>query len=69
MNTKTPMNTKTLVQLLFSIVLTGSTAVYAVERPIQVDTEGGETVAVFRIGDSRCVLVDDHIICMPVVAK
>ena len=63
------MTTKTLMQLLLTIVLTGSPAVYAVERPIRVATEGGERVAMFRIGDSRCVLVDDQIICMPVVAK
>jgi serine/threonine protein phosphatase PrpC len=64
-----PMDTKTLLQLSLTIVLIGSSAVYAVERPTQMDTEGGERVAVFKIGDSRCVLVDDQIICMPVVAK
>jgi hypothetical protein len=41
----------------------------AVERSIQGATEGGERVAQFKLGDSRCVLVDDQIICMPVVAK
>jgi serine/threonine protein phosphatase PrpC len=63
------MNAKTLTQLLLAIVLAGSAAVYAVERPIYVAIEGGKSVAVFKIGDSRCVLVDDRIVCMPVATK
>ncbi len=63
------MNAKTLTQLLLAIVLAGSAAVYAVERPIHVAIEGGRSVAAFTIGDSRCALVDDKIVCMRVVTK
>ena len=63
------MNAKTLTQLLLAIALAGSAAVYAVERPILVTTEGGQSVALFKIGDSRCVLVDDQIVCTRVVTK
>jgi len=63
------MNAKTLTQLLLAIVLAGSAAVYAVERPIQAAIEGGESVAEFKIGDSRCALVDDQIRCTRVVTK
>ena len=63
------MNAKTLTQLFLAIVLAGSAAVYAAERPILVATEGGKSVALFKIGDSRCVLVDDQIVCMRVVSK
>lgn len=63
------MNAKTLTQLLLAIVLAGSAAVYAVERPIQVAIDGGKSVAQFTIGDSRCTLVDDQIRCTRVVTK
>jgi hypothetical protein len=61
------MNAKT--QLLLTIVLAGSAAVYAVERPIQTAIKSGESVAEFRIGDSRCALVDDEIRCTRAVTK
>jgi len=63
------MNAKTLTQLLLAMLLAGSTAVYAVERPIQVAIEGGKSVASFNIGDSRCVLRDDQIRCTRLAAK
>jgi serine/threonine protein phosphatase PrpC len=63
------MNAKTLAQLLLAIVLAGSAAVYAVERPIQAAMKSGESVAEFKIGDSRCALVDDEIRCTRVVTK
>jgi hypothetical protein len=63
------MNAKTLTQLLLGIVLAGSAAVYAVERPIHVATEDGNSVALFTIGDSRCALVDDQIVCRRVASK
>jgi serine/threonine protein phosphatase PrpC len=43
--------------------------VYAVERPIQAAMKSGESVAEFKIGDSRCALVDDEIRCTRVVTK
>jgi serine/threonine protein phosphatase PrpC len=63
------MNAKYLAQLFLAIVLAGSAAAYAVEGPIVVGTDGGKSVAVFKIGDSRCVLVDDKIVCMRLVTK
>jgi len=63
------MNAKTLTQLLLAIVLAGSAAVYAVERPIQAAIKSGESVAEFKIGDSRCALVDDQIRCTRAVSK
>jgi len=54
---------------LLAIVLAGSATVYAVERPIQAAIVGGESVAEFKIGDSRCALVDDQIRCTRVVTK
>ena len=63
------MNTKTLTQLLLAIVLAGSAAAYAIERPIRVAIEDGKSVAQFKIGDSRCVLIDDQILCTRVVTK
>jgi serine/threonine protein phosphatase PrpC len=63
------MNAQTLTQLFLAIVLAGSCAVYAVERPIQVVIQEGQSVAQFKIGDSRCVLVDDQIVCTRMVTK
>ena len=63
------MNAKTLSQLLLTIVLAGSAAVSAVERPVQGAIKGAESVAEFKIGDSRCALVDDQIRCTRVVTK
>jgi len=63
------MNAKTLTQLLLAIVLAGAAAVYAVERPIQAAMKSGESVAEFKVGDSRCALVDDEIRCTRLVTK
>jgi len=63
------MTAKILTQLLLAIVVAGSAAVYAVERPILVASEGGNSVALFTVGDSRCVLVDDQIRCTRVPSK
>jgi hypothetical protein len=63
------MNPKTLAELLLAIVVAGSAAVYAIERPIQGSIKGGESVAEFKIGDSRCALVDDQIRCTRAVTK
>ena len=47
-------------------LLAGSCAAYAQETPIQVAMEDGKTTAEFKVGDSRCLLVDDEIRCTPV---
>ena len=63
------MNAKTVTQLLLTIVLAGCAAAYAIERPVQGAIKGGESVAEFKIGDSRCALVDDEIRCTRAVTK
>jgi hypothetical protein len=60
------MTTKTLSNLLIAALLAGSAAAYADEAPIQVAMQEGKAVAQFKIGDSRCVLKDDQIRCVPV---
>jgi len=60
------MTTKTLFNLLTAALLAGSAAAYADEGPIQVAMQVGKAVAAFKIGDSRCVLKDDLIRCVPV---
>ena len=46
-------------------LLAGSCAAYAQETPIQVVIKDGKTTAQFKVGDSRCLLVDDEIRCTP----
>ena len=60
------MTTKTLTQLIIAAVLAGSAAAYADETPIQVAMEDGKAVAQFKVGDSRCMLIDDQVRCTPV---
>ncbi len=60
------MTTKTLTNLLIAALLAASAAAYADETPIQMAMEDGKAVAQFKVGDSRCVLVDDQIRCTPV---
>jgi len=60
------MTTKILTNLLIAALLAGSAAAYADETPIQIAMEEGKAVAQFQVGDSRCVLKDDQIRCMPV---
>ena len=59
------MMTKTLSNLLIAALLAGCAAAYADETPIQMAMEDGKAVAQFKVGDSRCVLVDDQIRCTP----
>jgi hypothetical protein len=57
--------TKILKSLLIAALLASATA-YADQSPIQVAMEDGKTIAQFKVGDSRCVLIDDQIRCTPV---
>ncbi|HTS53103.1 MAG TPA: hypothetical protein VMH26_07505 [Burkholderiales bacterium] len=59
------MSTKTLTKLLSAALLAGCAAAHACESPIRVAIENGKTVAQFKVGDSRCSLVDDRIRCAP----
>ena len=60
------MTTKTLTNLLIAALLAASAGAYADETPIQMAMEDGKAVAQFKVGDSRCVLVDDEIRCTPI---
>jgi len=52
--------------LMIAALLASSCAAYgSQETPIQVAIKDGKTTAQFRIGDARCLLVDDEIRCMP----
>jgi hypothetical protein len=63
------MNAKHPTQLFLAILFAASAHVYAVERPTRAAIESGESVAEFKIGDSRCALVDDQIRCTRAVTK
>ena len=59
-----------LCDVAIAALLAGSCAAYATqETPIQVAMEDGKTTAQFKVGDSRCLLVDDQIRCTPVGKK
>jgi hypothetical protein len=57
------MTTKTLTNLLIGALLAVAASAYADESNIQVAMEDGKTRAQFSVGDSRCVLVDDQVLC------
>ena len=59
------MTTKTLTNLLIAALLAGSAAAYADPTSIQIAMENGKPTAQFKVGDSRCVLRDDEIRCVP----
>ncbi len=58
------MTTKLLTSLLMA-ALFASTA-FAADNAIQVSMLDGKQQAQFKVGDARCVLVDDQIRCTPV---
>ncbi len=55
-----------VTKLLIVALLVGGAAAEACERPIQVVIEKGKLVAQFKVGDSRCSLVKDEVLCTPV---
>jgi hypothetical protein len=58
------MTTKLLTSLLMA-ALFASSAAFA-DNPIQVSMVEGKQQAQFKVGDARCVLVDDQIRCTPI---
>jgi hypothetical protein len=58
------MTTKILKALLIA-TLFSSASVFA-DDMIVVSVVDGNTQATFKVGDARCVLVDDQIICSPI---
>jgi serine/threonine protein phosphatase PrpC len=70
-NTESPKMTtaKLLKSLLIAALLTSITAHAAEQQPIVIALEEGKQIASFNIGDSRCVLKNDQIRCVPVNIK
>jgi hypothetical protein len=58
------MTTKLLTSLLTAVLFASSTA-FAADNTIQVSMVHGKQEAQFKVGDARCVLVDDQIRCTP----
>ena len=59
------MTTKLLTSLLM-VALFASSAAFAADSAIQVSMVEGKQQAQFKVGDARCVLVDDQIRCTPI---
>ena len=57
--------TTTLKSLLIAALLVAASA-HAADDAIQMAFQDGKPVAQFKLGDSRCVLVDGQIQCTPV---
>jgi hypothetical protein len=55
-----------LKSLLIAALLASGAAQAADSSNIQVAMEDGKTVAQFKVGDSRCVLIDDQVRCTPI---
>ena len=62
------MTTANLLKSLLIAALLASGAAHAADSSsnIQVAMEDGKTVAQFKVGDSRCVLIDDQVRCTPI---
>ncbi len=58
------MTTKLLTSLLMA-ALFASSAAFAADTTIQVSMVDGKQQAQFKVGDARCVLVDDQVRCTP----
>jgi hypothetical protein len=52
-----------LIKLMLVAALVSSDATCACGTPIQMAIEGSKVVAHFKVGDSHCRLMDDHIRC------
>jgi len=59
------MTTKLLTSLLMAALI-ASSAAFAADNAIQVSMIDGKQQAQFKVGDARCVLVDDQVRCTPV---
>ncbi len=59
------MNAIKILKTLLIAASLSATAAQAADGAIQVAMEGGKQVAQFKLGDSRCVLKDDQIRCVP----
>jgi hypothetical protein len=60
---RTPAMTTKLLTSLLMAALFASSAAFAADSAIQVSMVEGKQQAQFKVGDARCVLVDDQIRC------
>ena len=58
------MTTKLLKSLMMAALFASSAAL--ADTAIQISMVDGKQQAQFKVGDARCVLVDDQIHCTPV---
>jgi hypothetical protein len=58
------MTTKLLTSLLMAALFAASSA-FAADSAIQISMVDGKQQAQFKVGDARCVLVDDQVRCTP----
>ena len=61
--------TKILKSLLIAALLSSAAAHAADDQTIVIAMEEGKQIASFSVGDSRCVLKNDQIRCVPVKIK
>jgi len=61
--------TKILKSLLIAALLSSAVAHAADDQTIVIAMEEGKQIASFSVGDSRCVLKNDQIRCVPVNIK
>ena len=61
--------TKLLKSLLITALLASAAAHATEQQPIVIALEDGQQIASFKVGDSRCVLKNDQIRCVPVNIK
>jgi serine/threonine protein phosphatase PrpC len=61
--------TNLLKSLLITALLVSVTSHAAEQQPIVIALEEGKQIASFNVGDSRCVLKNDQIRCVPVHIK
>ena len=61
--------TKLLKRLLIAALLSSAVAHAADDQTIVIAMEEGKQIASFSVGDSRCVLKNDQIRCVPVKIK
>jgi hypothetical protein len=69
MMSKTPGRIMSLPKILngaLVVALLTSTLVRGGDNAIRVSNEQGGPVAQFKVGDSRCVLKDDQVRCVPI---
>ena len=59
------MTTQTLKALLIAALLSCTAAL--ADQTIEIDVVNGKQQASFKLGDSKCVLVNDVVKCAPVV--